>query len=208
MGRYLTVSQEVSTEFTEKRSRFIATLKHCETEQEAVSFIEQMRSKYWDAKHNVFAFSVEGGKISRFSDDGEPHGTAGKPIFDVLSGSGLTDVAIVVTRYFGGILLGTGGLVRAYSQAVRSAFDAAKISEMISCTVFVTECEYTDHQRLVSLIEKSGGVIEDIVFTDKVEVNYAFKDSESQEFLLKLSEGFSARLKANELCKKIVAFEI
>ena len=208
MGRYLTVLEDVSAEFTEKRSRFIATLKHCETEQEAVSFIEQMRSKYWDAKHNVFAFSVESGRASRFSDDGEPHGTAGKPIFDVLSGSGLTDVAIVVTRYFGGILLGTGGLVRAYSQAARDVFDAAKIAEMISCTVFVTECEYTDHQRLVSLIEKSNGVIEDIAFTDKVEVKYAFKDSEAEAFLLKLSENFSARLKADALCKKTVAFKI
>ncbi len=208
MSRYLTVLEDVSAEFTEKRSRFIATLKHCETEQEAVSFIEQIRSKYWDAKHNVFAFSVESGRVSRFSDDGEPHGTAGKPIFDVLSGSGLTDVAIVVTRYFGGILLGTGGLVRAYSQAARDVFDAAKIAEMISCTVFVTECEYTDHQRLVSLIEKSNGVIEDIAFTDKVEVKYAFKDSEAEAFLLKLSESFSARLKADALCKKTVAFKI
>ena len=208
MDKYLTVLGRNEAEFTEKRSRFIATLCHCETEAEATAFIDEMRSKYWDARHNVYAYSVERGRLTRFSDDGEPHGTAGKPVFDVLCGSGATDVAVVVTRYFGGILLGTGGLVRAYSKAVKDAFAEAKIAEMIPCTQFKTSCEYTDHRSLVSLIENCGGKIEDTVFTDKVEVEYSFKDQEIEGFLSKLTESFSARLWAEETSKRVTAFEI
>ena len=116
---YSTVFSETKTEYVEKRSRFIATLRHCETEEEANAFLEEMRSKYWDARHNCFAYSVNEGKLRRFSDDGEPHGTAGKPMLDVITGSGITNIAVVVTRYFGGVLLGTGGLVRAYSKSVQ-----------------------------------------------------------------------------------------
>ena len=205
MGRYLTVMGRSEAEYTEKRSKFIATLIHCETEEQALEFINEMRSKYWDARHNVFAYSVAGGTLSRFSDDGEPHGTAGKPVFDVITGSGVTDVAVVVTRYFGGVLLGTGGLVRAYSKAARDAVDSASFAEMIPCTLFSTICEYTDHNRLVDLIERSGGVIENTDFTDKVNVSYSFKDELVDSFLPKLSENFSARLAATELERKISA---
>lgn len=208
MDKYLTVLGMNQAEFTEKRSRFIASLCHCETEAEATAFIDKMRSEYWDAKHNVYAYSVEKGRLSRFSDDGEPHGTAGKPVFDVLTGSGATDVAVVVTRYFGGILLGTGGLVRAYSKACKDAIEAAQMAEMIPCTVFRTVCEYTDHQRLVSLIEAKNGKIENTEFTDKVTVEYCFKDSEVEGFLPSLCENFSARLVAEEKGKRITAFEI
>ena len=114
---FQTVFKQNETEYVEKRSRFIATLRHCETEAEANDFVKEMKSKYWDATHNVYAYSVEGGRMCRFSDDGEPHGTAGKPMLDCIQGSGITNIAVVVTRYFGGILLGTGGLVRAYSKA-------------------------------------------------------------------------------------------
>ena len=175
MGKYLTVLGESSAEYVEKRSRFIANLRHCETEEEATAFLEEMRSKYWDARHNVFAYSVSGGSLCRFSDDGEPHGTAGKPILDVINGSEVKNIAIVVTRYFGGVLLGTGGLVRAYSKSAKDALDNANIVEMIPCTLFTTVCEYTDHQKLLSLIENSGGKIEDTEFTDKVSLKYSFK---------------------------------
>ena len=208
MNKYLTVLGRNESEFTEKRSRFIATLCHCETEAEAMAFIDEMRSKYWDAKHNVYAYSVEKGRMTRFSDDGEPHGTAGKPVFDVLTGSGATDVAVVVTRYFGGILLGTGGLVRAYSKACKDALETAKMAQMIPCTVFETVCEYAEHQRLVSLIESKGGKIENTEFTDKIRIEYCFKDSEIEGFMPSLCENFSARLEAVESGKKVTAFEI
>ena len=115
MDGFVTVLEETTAEYTEKRSRFIATLYPCDTEEKAAEFINKMRSEYWDARHNCFAYSVENGAVKRFSDDGEPHGTAGKPILEVIEGAGITNTVIVVTRYFGGVLLGTGGLVRAYT---------------------------------------------------------------------------------------------
>ena len=205
MEKYLTIFEESQAEYVEKRSKFIATLRHVESEAQAAEFIDEMRSKYWDARHNVFAYSVAGGTLSRFSDDGEPHGTAGKPMLDVIVGSGITDVAVVVTRYFGGVLLGTGGLVRAYSKATRDAIDNAQFAEMIPCTIFSTVCEYTDHQRLTDLIERNGGQIESTDFTDKVTLSYCFKDELVEGFLPKLSEYFSARLEAVETERKISA---
>lgn len=208
MDAYLTLLGQTQAEFTEKRSRFIATVRHCETEEEAMAFIDELRSKYWDARHNVFAYSVEKGALCRFSDDGEPHGTAGKPVFDVLKGSGVTDAAIVVTRYFGGVLLGTGGLVRAYSRSAKDALEAADYAEMIPCTLLETTCEYSDHSRLVALIEAEGGKLENTAFTDKVTLSYCFKDGQVESFLKKLSESFSARLTALQSGKKITPFKI
>ena len=208
MEKYLTIFEESQAEYVEKRSKFIATLRHVESEAQAAEFIDEMRSKYWDARHNCFAYSVSGGALSRFSDDGEPHGTAGKPILDVIAGSGVTDIAIVVTRYFGGVLLGTGGLVRAYSKSAKDAIANAKIAELIPCTVFKTVCEYTDHGKLVSLIENSGGKIEDTEFTDKVMVTYILRDVDVEPFLPKISETFSARIEASECEKRVCPFEI
>ncbi len=208
LGEFLTVLEESTAEYVEKRSRFIANLRHCETEEDAAAFLEEMRSKYWDARHNVFAYSVGGGSLCRFSDDGEPHGTAGKPILDVINGSGVKNIAIVVTRYFGGVLLGTGGLVRAYSKSARDALLSAKIVEMIPCTVYTTVCEYTDHQKLLSIVESAGGKIENTEFTDKVSLQYSFRDTDFPPFADKLSEAFSARLNAVETEKKLTAFEI
>ena len=204
MSNYITATERSVAEYTEKRSKFIATLCPCETEEEAMAFIEEMRSKYWDARHNVFAYTVNKGASSRFSDDGEPHGTAGKPILDVIQGSGVKDIAIVVTRYFGGVLLGTGGLVRAYSKSAKDAIACVPLAQMTPCTVFSTSCEYTDHQRLVSLIESSGGNIENSEYTDKVTLTYYFKDTEVEAFLPKLSEAFSARITAKECEKRIL----
>ncbi|MBE6749547.1 MAG: YigZ family protein [Ruminococcaceae bacterium] len=206
MGEYLTAVGESVAEYSEKHSRFIATLRHCETEQEANSFIEEMRSKYWDARHNCFAYSVCKGARSRFSDDGEPHGTAGKPILDVITGSGVTDIAIVVTRYFGGILLGTGGLVRAYSKSSKEALQNAEIAEMVSATVYETKCHYTDHARLLKLIESYNGIIKDTEFTDNITLTYVLTDDVTEDFLLKLSETFSAKITAKEICKQILPF--
>ena len=118
-------------EYVEKKSRFIATLRKCESEEEAAAFIEEMKKKYWDARHNCSAFVVgEGGRLTRCSDDGEPSGTAGRPMLEVLTGAGLQNAAVVVTRYFGGVLLGTGGLVRAYTQAVKEGLKNCSIGKM------------------------------------------------------------------------------
>ena len=129
--QYKTVYEGGEGEIVEKKSRFIATVRPVETEEEALAFIEEMKKKYWDARHNCSAYVLgEQQELMRCSDDGEPSQTAGKPMMDVLTGAGLTNVAVVVTRYFGGTLLGTGGLVRAYTQAAKEGLADAGIATM------------------------------------------------------------------------------
>lgn len=202
MDSYVTISGESTAEYVEKRSRFIATAVHCSTEKEALEFIEKQRSKYWDARHNVYAYSVKEEGINRFSDDGEPHGTAGKPMLDVIVGSGITDVAVVVTRYFGGVLLGTGGLVHAYSKATKDAISAAKKVEKIAVFELKTVCDYSDHAKLNSLISSCDGLVEDAVFTDKIEITYLVKKENKDSYMKKLSEAFSGRIEAQIICEK------
>ena len=121
-GSYRVLLSGGEGEYVEKKSRFIATLRACESEEEAVRFIEEMKKKYWDARHNCSAFVIGSrAELTRCSDDGEPSGTAGRPMLEVLTGEGIRNAAVVVTRYFGGVLLGTGGLVRAYTQADRKS---------------------------------------------------------------------------------------
>jgi uncharacterized YigZ family protein len=130
---YLTVSAPAQASFIEKRSEFIGYISPVTTNDEAVAFINSIKAHHRKAKHNVYAYILRKDNISRYSDDGEPQGTAGTPVLEVLSKRGLTDVCVVVTRYFGGILLGGGGLVRAYSHAASIACDAAKIMDMRLC---------------------------------------------------------------------------
>ncbi len=130
---YKTVYGTGTAEIVEKKSRFIASVKQVTSEEEAISFVNEVKSKYRDARHNVYAYVVSENNISRFTDDGEPSGTAGAPVLDVILKEELTDTAIVVTRYFGGTLLGTGGLVRAYGKAAKDGVTNAKICEKIYC---------------------------------------------------------------------------
>ena len=169
--------------------------------------MEEMRSKYWDARHNCFAYSVCEGKLCRFSDDGEPHGTAGKPMLDVIIGSGITNIAVVVTRYFGGVLLGTGGLVRAYSKSVQDCLAAAEVFKMVPSALLSITCDYTDHGKLVNLINSVDGVIEDTQFTDKVTIQFSLKREEIESFDKKLIETFSARLKFDIIQEKLTPFK-
>ena len=204
MESYITVSGESVGEYSEKRSRFIATLRHTETEEQAAAFLAEMRSKYWDARHNCYAYSMSGGTLKRFSDDGEPHGTAGKPILDIIDGSGLTDIMIVVTRYFGGVLLGTGGLVRAYSAAAREAVANANRVKMTPCTVYKASCGYSELERLTKLIGDCGGSLENTVYTENVELEFYLENYACEDFLLKLKETFAARITAEEIAQKML----
>ena len=203
---YKTVFKRCESEYVEKRSRFIATLCHCETEEEANNFVKEMKAKYWDARHNVYAYSVEEGRNCRFSDDGEPHGTAGKPMFDCIQGSGITNIAVVVTRYFGGILLGTGGLVRAYSKATQDVLEIAEVYTMLPGTVGEIVCEYSDLTMLQNLIAASEGEIKDTQYTDKITINLVLKDEFCDSFKEKLRETFCARLVLNEKDKILLPF--
>lgn len=204
---YLTIKTQATSEYVEKRSKFLGAAFPCKTEEEALGILEKLRSKYWDARHNCFAFVVDEGRTSRFSDDGEPHSTAGKPILEVINGKGLKNVLVVVTRYFGGVLLGTGGLVRAYTEAAKEALENAETVEMIPCTVFEVICEYQDHSTLLKITENTARVI-NTQFTDKVSLTFALKDQDIADFEKCLTETFSARLSMTEKEKQIVGFPV
>jgi uncharacterized YigZ family protein len=172
---YKTVKIESSDEFTEKRSRFIGYVKPVKTEAEATEFINSIRSKHWDARHNVYAYSLREGNIKRYSDDGEPSGTAGMPVLDVITKNEVYDVCVVVTRYFGGVLLGTGGLVRAYSQGSKIALEAGQVVLMQNCLVCSLTCSYNQYGKISSLIPDNGGVIDDSVFETDVKLSFHIK---------------------------------
>ncbi|MCI8286189.1 MAG: YigZ family protein [Lachnospiraceae bacterium] len=144
-------------EYVEKKSRFIATLRSCESEEEALRFIEEMKKKYWDARHNCHAFIVgERGEMNRCSDDGEPGGTAGRPMLEVLTGAELRNVAAVVTRYFGGVLLGTGGLVRAYTQAVKEGLKNCRLGRMRPGQEMEVTTDYNGVGKILYLLGSAG----------------------------------------------------
>jgi len=143
MQSYKTVKQYGEGEIEEKKSRFLGKVKPVSTEEEAIAFIESIKKQYWDARHNCYAFIIgENSESIRCSDDGEPSGTAGKPMLEVLQNNGLKNVVAVVTRYFGGTLLGTGGLVRAYTQATQAALEEAQVATMTLMSVLAIKTDY------------------------------------------------------------------
>ena len=159
-----------SAEITEKKSRFIATVQSVRSPEEADRFIMSVKKKYWDARHNCSAFILgERGELSRCSDDGEPSGTAGRPMLSVLTGEELTDVCAVVTRYFGGVLLGTGGLVRAYSGALQEALSACVTGKRTEGVRLRIRTNYNDAGKVRYILEQKSLPITDIAYTDLVE---------------------------------------
>ncbi len=199
MQEYLTVAKETEDEFTVKHSRFIGYIKPVTTQEEAVEFINSKKSKHWDATHNVYAYILRDGQIRRYSDDGEPQGTAGIPVLDVLQKEGLTDCVVVVTRYFGGILLGGGGLVRAYSHAAKLAVDASGVIKMSMCVRAECECDYGYYGRLASLIPECGGTIENSDFTENVKVTFTMPQNLYGSFCAKLVDSSLGKYNATEL---------
>ncbi len=155
MKPFKTLSKPSETEKTERRSVFLGYASPVTTEEEALEFIAKIKKRHSDATHNVYAYILRG-SISRFSDDGEPHGTAGLPVLEVLRKEDVTDAVIVVTRYFGGILLGAGGLVRAYSASAKLALDAAVVKECKPFVLFGITCGYGEYQKLGRLFELNG----------------------------------------------------
>lgn len=158
-------------EIIEKKSRFIATVRPIKSEEEAAAFIQEMRKKYWDAKHNCFAYVIgERHEISRCSDDGEPAQTAGRPMLDLLLLEDIHDVAVVVTRYFGGVLLGTGGLVRAYQQAAREGLAASTMIDKKKGRKLTVGTDYSNLGRLQYLTAQKDLTVMDTVYTEKAEL--------------------------------------
>lgn len=172
MQTYNTVKGYDQDEFVEKRSRFIGYIKHVETEKEATDFIAEIRAKHWDATHNVYAYVLRENQTMRYSDDNEPQGTAGIPVLDVLKKSDVTDVVVVVTRYFGGVLLGGGGLVRAYSHSASIALKKIGVVTMQMCSLCSLTCTYTQYGKIPATIAQFEGVVDDSEFTDFVTVKF------------------------------------
>lgn len=168
---YKTVYEGGQGEIVEKKSRFIATVQPVSDEKQALQFIEDMKKKYWDARHNCFAYVIgERHELARFSDDGEPGGTAGKPMLDVLLGEDIHNVAVVVTRYFGGTLLGTGGLVRAYSGAVKAGLAQSVIINRTAGVKLLVGTDYTGLGKIQYILGENKISILDSVYTEKVEL--------------------------------------
>lgn len=189
-AEYRTVYTGGEGEIVEKKSRFIATAAPVRSEEEALQVIEQIRKKYWDARHNCFAYVIgERGELERFSDDGEPGGTAGKPILEVIKGEELRNTLIIVTRYFGGTLLGTGGLVRAYSAAAKAGIASSVIITRIPGIKLHITTEYTGLGKIQYILGQRGITTLDSVYTDKVELEVLTAEAEAEAVKAELTEG-------------------
>ena len=168
-------------EYVEKKSRFIATVRKCESEEEASAFIDEMKKKYWDARHNCSAFVIGSrGELTRCSDDGEPSGTAGRPMLEVLTGEGIRNIAVVVTRYFGGVLLGTGGLVRAYTQAVKEGLKNCTVGRMRAGQEVEVTTDYNGIGKILYLLGNAGIEPTASDYTDKVVLRLIIPSEEAE----------------------------
>ena len=196
LSEYKTVYEGGEGEVIEKKSRFIATVIPAGAEEEALAFIESMKKKYWNATHNCFAYVIgERGELQRCSDDGEPGGTAGKPMLDVLNGAELRNVAVVVTRYFGGTLLGTGGLVRAYSSAVREGLASSVIITKIHGVELHLITDYTGLGKIQYILAQRNLKILDTEYTEKVDLNVLVPVNILREVQDDLTEGTNGQVK-------------
>ncbi len=196
---YKTVYAENRAELIEKKSRFIASVKPVSTEEDALSFINARKAEFRDATHNVYAYIISENNICRYSDDGEPGGTAGVPTLEVLNKEHLTDVVVVVTRYFGGTLLGAGGLVRAYGKAAKLGIDCAKITEKIYCHKLFISMSYDWLGKIRYIIENGDYILEDIAYSDSVTVTAFVKYDLLDTFLKEIENATNAQVKP-EVC--------
>ncbi len=205
MSTYKTIQKPADAELIEKRSRFIGYVRPVTSQEEAVAFINEIKTKHWDATHNVYAYVIRSEGISRYSDDNEPQGTAGIPVLDAIRKRDITDCCVVVTRYFGGTLLGAGGLVRAYSAAAKAGIDAAGECVMALCAVCTLRCPYTLYGKIPALIAKYDGTADDSQFADDVTVSFHLPRENLAAFNKALSEESSGKLEALEIDARFFA---
>ena len=188
MQEYKTVENEASDFFIEKKSRFIGYVCPVKTQEEATEFINKIKSKHWDATHNVSAFVLRENNIQRCSDDGEPSGTAGVPVLDAILKAGIVDVCVVATRYFGGTLLGAGGLVRAYSHTSKIALEAGNIITMAQCSVLEVTVDYSFYERMNILLAEFNANILNTDFADTVKITFSVKEAYQEALEDKLTD--------------------
>ena len=180
-------------EFVEKKSVFIGFSTFVENEEQALEIIKQKKKEYSDATHNVYAYVI-GDTIARYSDDNEPQGTAGMPVLNSIRMSGITDVLVVVTRYFGGILLGAGGLVRAYSTAASMSLDAGGIKVYEEYSVYNLKISYSDYGKITTELSTADAIIDDIEFADDVSIDFAIRADISESFEKRIIDLFAGRV--------------
>lgn len=204
---YKTVARRAEAVLVEKRSKFIATVIPADSEDNALAFLEEMRRKYSDATHNVYAYVIDENNIYRYSDDGEPSGTAGMPVLDTIRKAGIVDCAVVVTRYFGGALLGTGGLVHAYGGAARQGLLAAGIIERRLCDIISVRVDYTTAGRLSHHLAEIGAIIEDTVYDAEVTYFVCVRTDETDRFTADITEHTNGRAIIKNTGRKYIDIE-
>ena len=207
MEEYLVPTGFGEDEFVEKKSRFIGRVWPVETEEEALQKIQEMRRQHYDATHKCWAYIIRDGAV-RFSDDGEPGGTAGMPMLQVLQREGLYNLVCVVTRYFGGVLLGAGGLVRAYTKGAKIAVDAAGKSMKRVWTVLYLPCPYPFYERVKLEIAAFGGVLRQTDFGAEVEMELLLPQGKTAPFLEHLTDMTSGTVEAMEIGQEYRAFPV
>lgn len=199
---YLVLLKGGQGELVEKKSRFIATVEKAESEAEASAFIEEIKKKYWDASHNCSAFVIgDKAQITRCSDDGEPGGTAGRPMLEVLLGEGVRNAAVVVTRYFGGTLLGTGGLVRAYTQTVKEGLAASETAWMRYGCRLLVQSDYNGAGRIQYLLGRRGIETEQAEYTENVSFRFTVPEKDMEEVKKEIVEGTNGKARIEVLEK-------
>ena len=199
MESYTTILNEATFEYEDRKSIFISTAAPVKNEEEALSFISYVKKKYPDARHHVYAYVLRENSIMRFSDDREPQGTAGMPTLDAIRKNGCTDVAVVTIRYFGGTLLGTGGLVRAYSSAAVGALTNAQIITYDLYTTLSLDISYSDYQKITPFLSSEGFRTSDTKYYDKVAITGSIQSDLAENFILKLTEITSGRVEIKKI---------
>ena len=207
MPEYITVKQEASDMFIEKKSKFIGHCKPVKTEEEALAFIESIKKKHYDASHNVSAYILRDGGLIRFSDDGEPQGKAGIPVLDAMQKNQIVDAVVVATRYFGGTMLGGGGLIRAYSHTASIALAAAKKIIMKTCELLEISCDYTSYGKINSIIPESFGIIDDTVFEEEVKIKLHIAPENVPQMKKEILEATAGRITPKKTDEKFFAFD-
>lgn len=203
MNTYTTLEKEGTATLVERRSEFIGYAAPVSNEDEAAAFVMRIKKKHADARHNVYAYVLRGGALKRYSDDGEPQGSAGMPVLDVLCKNGLDGAAVVVTRYFGGILLGTGGLVRAYSSAASAAVEAAGIITLEEVVILRMRCSYNDHARVSNEFPRYGIDVENTEFTSDVTLTMTAPTATVENFKIRMRDLTAGRSMPEEIGRKL-----
>ena len=188
MTDYLVPFSDAESEFTEKRSRFLSHLRRVETEEEARAFLTEMKKQYYDARHNCWCYLLRDGGAVRYSDDGEPQGTAGQPMLNVFQRRGVWNVCCVVTRYFGGVLLGAGGLTRAYTKGASDVLAAAGLARVTRWTLHELPCPYPLLERVKTELAAAGGVLRDVRYGETVTLLTAFPKEKAADFQARLTD--------------------